>query len=55
MPDGRRILAVALTGYAQRRDREAALAAGFDAHLPKPADLVELLALLGGHSNGRDR
>ncbi|MCA1632674.1 MAG: PAS domain S-box protein [Acidobacteria bacterium] len=30
--------AVALTGYAASKDAEAALAAGFDAHIPKPVD-----------------
>jgi PAS domain S-box-containing protein len=43
---GGRVFAVALTGYAQPQDREAALAAGFDAHLPKPPVLEELEALL---------
>jgi CheY-like chemotaxis protein len=45
-PAGRRLYAVALTGYAQPRDREEALAAGFDAHLPKPPPLDELEAML---------
>jgi CheY-like chemotaxis protein len=43
---GRHALAVALTGYAQPEDRALALAAGFDAHLPKPPALDELAALL---------
>jgi PAS domain S-box-containing protein len=30
--------ALALTGYAAPRDAEAAVAAGFDAHVPKPVD-----------------
>jgi two-component system CheB/CheR fusion protein len=30
--------AVALTGYAAPKDAESALAAGFDAHIPKPVD-----------------
>ncbi|OXC80485.1 hybrid sensor histidine kinase/response regulator [Caballeronia sordidicola] len=33
---------IAITGYATRRDREAALDAGFDAHIPKPADVGKL-------------
>lgn len=40
------VFAAAPTGYAQPQDREAALAAGFDAHLPKPPPLAELEALL---------
>jgi CheY-like chemotaxis protein len=39
---------VALTGYGQDVDRSKALAAGFDAHLIKPADPNHLLALLNG-------
>lgn len=38
--------AVALTGYAQPRDRDEALRAGFDAYLAKPPDLEALTALL---------
>ena len=34
--------ALALTGYASRRDAAAALAAGFDAHLAKPVDVTAL-------------
>lgn len=37
---------VALTGYGQSSDREAALSAGFDAHLVKPLDTVELDRLI---------
>ena len=33
---------VALSGFAQAHDKEQALAAGFDVHLAKPADLDEL-------------
>jgi len=41
------MFAIALTGYAQPEDRKQALAAGFDAHLAKPASLDELNDLLG--------
>ncbi|HLM57002.1 MAG TPA: PAS domain S-box protein [Pyrinomonadaceae bacterium] len=34
--------AVALTGYAAPKDAEAAFAAGFDAHVPKPVDPTAL-------------
>jgi two-component system CheB/CheR fusion protein len=37
---------VAMTGYGRKRDREAAFAASFDAHLVKPADLEELRGIL---------
>jgi CheY-like chemotaxis protein len=43
---GQRTLLVALTGYGQTQDREAARAAGFDAHLVKPVDLDALNELL---------
>ncbi len=36
------ILAIALTGYASKTDIEATLAAGFDMHLSKPIDPIEL-------------
>jgi signal transduction histidine kinase len=37
---------VALTGYAQPEDRQRALDAGFDVHLPKPPSLEQLEELL---------
>jgi CheY-like chemotaxis protein len=39
-------LVVALTGYGQEEDRDASRAAGFDAHLVKPADPAKLDELL---------
>jgi signal transduction histidine kinase/CheY-like chemotaxis protein len=39
---------VAITGWGQEEDRRRALAAGFDAHLTKPADPDEIEALLLG-------
>jgi CheY-like chemotaxis protein len=39
---------VAVTGYGQEEDRRRALAAGFDAHLVKPADLDALERVLAG-------
>jgi PAS domain S-box-containing protein len=44
LPHLRDVPALALTGYAAPRDAEAALAAGFDAHVPKPVDPSELAA-----------
>ena len=38
--------AIALTGYARAEDRELALAAGYDAHLAKPAEIRSLLSLV---------
>jgi CheY-like chemotaxis protein len=38
--------AVALTGYARAEDRARILAAGFQAHLPKPVEPVELTAAI---------
>ncbi|WP_338074192.1 hybrid sensor histidine kinase/response regulator [Halochromatium glycolicum] len=37
---------IAVTGYGQASDREQAYAAGFDHHLPKPARIKDLLAVL---------
>jgi CheY-like chemotaxis protein len=39
---------VALTGYGQADDRKRALEAGFDVHLTKPADMVDLQNVLAG-------
>jgi signal transduction histidine kinase/ActR/RegA family two-component response regulator len=40
------IPAVALTGYARAEDRARILAAGFQAHVPKPVDPAELAAAI---------
>jgi DNA-binding response OmpR family regulator len=40
------MLLIAITGWGQDEDRRRALDAGFDAHITKPADLRELLALI---------
>jgi PAS domain S-box-containing protein len=42
MPHLQGVPALALTGYAAQSDAEAALAAGFDAHVAKPLDPAEL-------------
>jgi two-component system CheB/CheR fusion protein len=49
---------IALTGYGQRADREAALRAGFDEHLVKPIDsrtLMQVLMALGPAGGGPSR
>jgi CheY-like chemotaxis protein len=39
---GGRIPAIALTAYSRNKDRVQALAAGFQMHMPKPVNAVEL-------------
>ncbi len=41
------VLCIALTGYGQAQDRGRSSEAGFDHHLVKPADVEQLLALVG--------
>jgi CheY-like chemotaxis protein len=41
---GARLPAIALTAYVSRDDRERSLAAGFDAHIPKPVEPRTLVA-----------
>jgi len=43
---GGRVRALALTAYARSEDRARALAEGFDAHVGKPIDPAELLAVM---------
>jgi two-component system CheB/CheR fusion protein len=52
-PKHQKMLMVALTGYGQREDREAAKSAGFDTHLVKPVDFEALTALLRAHAAQR--
>src|SRR6185295_7903289 len=42
----RQIPAVALTAYASRDDKVRLLSAGFQAHVPKPVDTAELVAVV---------
>jgi len=46
LPNASSTLSVAITGYASKADRDIALAAGFDVHVPKPADVGKLEALV---------
>jgi signal transduction histidine kinase/ActR/RegA family two-component response regulator len=43
---GNRVLAVALTGLSSAHDAAAALAAGFDLHVAKPADLERIVPMI---------
>jgi two-component system CheB/CheR fusion protein len=45
-PETRGAYLIALTGYGQAEDRQAALAAGFDAHMTKPVDTTKLCNFL---------
>lgn len=46
MPGLEQVPAIALTGYAREEDREMALAAGYNAHIAKPANIDDLLKLI---------
>jgi PAS domain S-box-containing protein len=48
IPLARRLPAIALTAYAGPDDRLRALTAGFQTHLAKPVDPVELIAAIAG-------
>lgn len=45
-PHNANALLVAVTGYGQEHDRQAALDAGFDHHTVKPVDLNQLIEIL---------
>jgi PAS domain S-box-containing protein len=47
---GSSVVIVALTGWGQEQDKQAAVLAGFDAHLTKPADPAALARLLASTS-----
>ena len=53
MPELADALLIALTGYGQNEDRQAALDAGFDQHLVKPADPETLLTCIRQWSRSR--
>lgn len=44
---GGKLPAVALTAYARREDRAAALRAGFNGHVAKPVEAAEIIAVVG--------
>lgn len=43
---GGRVPAIALTGYASRKDRERALTAGYQQHMAKPVEQADMLAAI---------
>jgi PAS domain S-box-containing protein len=49
---GEGVRLIALTGYGQAEDVRQAMAAGFEAHLTKPINLDQLMALLVGPTRG---
>jgi CheY-like chemotaxis protein/nitrogen-specific signal transduction histidine kinase len=51
MPGLEQVPAIALTGYAREEDRELALAAGYNAHIAKPADIGQILKLIKALTN----
>jgi CheY-like chemotaxis protein len=50
---GAAVCVVAVTGWGQEQDRQLAAAAGFDAHMTKPADPEQLIELLGARAGVR--
>src|SRR5215469_5842863 len=49
------VAAVALTAYARMEDRTEAIRSGFQNHLPKPVEPMELLAVVRSLANPRSR
>jgi hypothetical protein len=45
--EGGAVSAAAMTAHGSREDRDRALAAGFQRHLPKPFQPADLFALVG--------
>lgn len=46
LPGGRGAVLIAITGWGQTHDRDAAFEAGFDHHSTKPVDPVKIIALI---------
>lgn len=53
--DGGETPAVALTAYARLEDRDRAIRAGFQEHMPKPVDYVRLVRVLAELARGREK
>jgi two-component system CheB/CheR fusion protein len=47
-PGAKKLVALAMSGFGRRADARRALAAGFDAHVPKPAGIEDIKAALQG-------
>jgi CheY-like chemotaxis protein len=54
-PTTAEMLLVAVTGWGQEEDQRRAIAAGFDAHLTKPADADAIVALIAQRTVTSDR
>ncbi|HYP27575.1 MAG TPA: ATP-binding protein [Blastocatellia bacterium] len=54
-PGRRDIPAIALTAHAQPQDRLRALAAGFDSHVAKPVELIELTTVIASVTRRKKR
>ena len=52
--EGGRVPAIALTAFARTEDRTQALRSGFRAHVPKPIDVAELLAVIASLAPPKD-
>jgi two-component system CheB/CheR fusion protein len=48
LPGAKKLIALAMSGFGRRADARRALAAGFDAHVPKPAGIEDIKAALQG-------
>jgi PAS domain S-box-containing protein len=55
LEQGGQVPAIALTAHARTEDRLRALSAGFDAHVTKPIDLVELVTVIVSITRRADR
>ena len=46
LPGGEAVFLIALSGWGRQEDVDKALSSGFNRHLTKPADLIELLEMV---------
>ncbi|GKS96220.1 PAS domain S-box protein [Acidovorax sp. SUPP2825] len=53
LPGGEDVQLIALTGWGQEADRNAAAEAGFDAHMVKPVEVQKLVALIEARQRGK--